>query len=258
MSKLNSHTVTKLALVALVSITQPAAAGFGDLLKQIEQKLPLSSPNQEPASTTQSNTQLDPSTLKTGLKDALRLGSERAVAQLANTDGFLANPKVHIPLPAALEQASALLNRFGLSTLSEQLEVSMNRAAEQAAPAAATHLKNALEALSIEDAQQIFAGPSDAATRYFENHSRQRIGNDFTPIIRTAMEQVGVTRYYQQLVIEAKRYPLVGNLNLDLEQHVTQYALDGLFTTLAEQEALIRQDPVARTTSVLKQVFGTD
>ena len=199
-------------------------------MKKLEAQLPATQSTEPPSSGRASG--LDAATLSAGLKDALRVGAERAVAQLSATDGFLANPKVHIPLPATIAQASTLLDRFGLGALAEQLEVRMNPAAEQAAPAAATHLKNALEGMTIDDARRIFEGPTDAATRYFEAKSADRIGNDFRPIIQDAMDQVGVSRYYQQLVAAAKRYPLVGSLNLDLQQHATQAAVDGLFSTL--------------------------
>ena len=250
MTRTPAHLRHTIALCLCLG-TPLAAAGFGDLLKKIEQQLPATTDSGQGAATSSST--LDSATLSAGLKDALRVGAERAVAQLAAGDGFLANPRVHIPLPASIQQASPLLDRFGLGALREQLEVSMNRAAEQAAPAAAAHLQSAQQAMTIDDAQRIFAGPDDAATRYFESKRGAQIGADFTPIIRAAMDQVGVTRDYQQRVDQASRYPLVGSLNLDLEQHVTRAALDGLFT---KQEALIRKDPVARTTDLLKQVFG--
>ncbi|WP_210398218.1 DUF4197 domain-containing protein [Motiliproteus sediminis] len=243
------------AIVAALTVTlsQPSFAAFGDLLKKLEQTLPSTV---ETDAQPTGNTTLDPATLSAGLKEALQLGSERAVAQLAAPDGFLANPAVHIPLPAVVDQSAILLRQFGLGTLVDQLETSMNRAAEQAVPAAAGQLRSAVEQMTIDDARRIYNGGDDAATRYFRQQRGEAIATEFRPLIRDAMNSVGVTRYYQQLVQQANQYPLIGNLNLDLEQHVTDAAVDGLFTTLAEQEALIRKDPAARSSELLKQVFG--
>jgi hypothetical protein len=132
----------------------------------------------------------------------------------------------------------------------------MNRAAEKAAPKATEYFLNALKAMTFEDAKKIYEGSDDAATRYFQDKTSGDLESTFKPIIKDAMQQVGATRYYQQMVDEASKYPLVGDMDLNLENHVTDKALEGLFLMLAEEEKKIRQDPVARSTDLLKQVFG--
>ncbi|MEH6470847.1 MAG: DUF4197 domain-containing protein [Halopseudomonas sp.] len=243
-----------LAITLLLPL-QPLQAGWGDLLKQIEEKAPELLQDNEPKAATNSSN-LDTDTLVRGLKQALEVGTQRAVDNVAKTDGYFANPAIKVPLPMAVETGSTLLRQYGMGTLVDEFELSMNRAAEKAAPQATQYFLETLQQMSIDDARQIYQGADDAATRYFQQHTSSQLETVFKPIITDAMEQVGVTRYYQELVQQARQYPLVGDMDLALENHVTEQALEGLFLMLAEEEKKIRQDPLARSTDLLKQVFG--
>ncbi len=241
-----------------------AMAGWGDLLKKIEEQAPalMNSEETEPTATTNSGTtssgisNLSTETLAKGLKEALAVGTERAIAQASQLDGFLGNPAIRIPLPAPLASAETLLRRYGLGDLVDQFATSMNRAAETAAPQASRYFGEALQSMTIDEARTIYQGGDDSATRYFQNKTSAQLTGALGPSIDQAIEEAGVTRYYQQLMGAVKKYPVLGNMNADLSQHVTQGAVDGLFVMLAEEEKKIRAEPLARTTDLLKSVFG--
>lgn len=231
---------------------QTAHAGWGDLLKKLEDKAPelLQQPD------TSTDTQLDTDTLIRGLKEALSVGTQRAVEQVSKTDGYLGNPRIKVPLPSVVGTGAGLVRKYGGSALVDDFELSMNRAAEKAAPKATEYFLETLRQMSFEDAKKIYQGDDDAATRYFQEKTSTQLEDVFKPIIQDTMEQVGVTSYYQALVKQASQYPFVGDMDLNLENHVTAKALQGLFVILAEEEKRIREDPVARSTDLLKQVFG--
>ena len=243
------------SVLLLLALSSPTMADWGDVLKKLEEKAPEvlnSSDNKEALSIGN----LDTETLIEGLKQALEVGTQRAVDEVSKTDGYFGNPKIKVPMPDTINSATKLLRKFGMSSLVDDFELSMNRAAEKAAPQATEYFLNALKAMSIEDAKKIYEGNDDAATVYFREKTSSDLETTFRPIIRDSMKQVGVTRYYKQLVDEASQYPLVGDMDLDLENHVTNKAMNGLFLMLAEEEKRIRKDPVARSTDLLKQVFG--
>lgn len=252
--------VTSAALLGCYLLPVTGQAGWGDIVKQIEESVPaLTESTTSPHSNTSTDlSSLDTDTLVRGLKEALAVGTQRAVDEVAKPDGYFANPKIKVPLPAVISSSATLLDRFGMGSLVDQFEVSMNRAAEAAAPQATQYFLDTLQQMSIEDAREIYHGADDAATRYFEQKNSGQLQALLQPVIVEAMDAAEVTRYYQALVEQANSYPMVGDLglDLDLEKHVTDKALDGLFVMLAEQEKLIREQPVARTTDLLKQVFG--
>lgn len=251
-----------IAIITLVGaiLCAPAYAGFGDFLKDLgetgKQILQDSDQSTQPAATTA--TGLDYNTLVAGLKEALDVGTRRAVEEISKPDGYMSNQLIRIPMPEQLEQASGLLRKFGLGSQVDQFELSMNRAAEQAAPQATEIIVSAIKEMSIEDAQTILNGPDNAATEYFREKTSANLSDLFKPSITKSMNQVGVTRYYGELTQEASKVPMVGDMaqNYKLEDHVTEQALNGLFTMLAAEEKKIRENPAARTTDLLKQVFG--
>jgi len=251
-----------IAIITLVGATlcAPAYAGFGDLLKDLgetgKQILQDSDQSTQPPAATA--TELDYNTLVAGLKEALDVGTRRAVEEISKPDGYMSNQLIRITMPEQLEQASGLLRKFGLGSQVDQFELSMNRAAEQAAPQATEIIVSAIKEMSIEDAQNILNGPDNAATEYFREKTSANLSDLFKPSITESMNQVGVTRYYGELTDEASKVPMVGDMaqNYKLEDHVTEQALNGLFTMLAAEEKKIRENPAARTTDLLKQVFG--
>jgi len=192
-----------------------------------------------------------------GLKEALAKGTEQAVKRLGATNGFLTNALVKIPMPAELKQVDTTLRKLKQDQLADQFIDTMNRAAEKAVPLAAPVFAEAVKQMSIADAKAILNGPKDAATQYFSRTTRETLMKQFQPMVKQATDQVGLTASYKQLTDRAKILsPFMRTQALDLDSYVTNKALDGLFAVVAQEEEKIRQDPAARTTDLLKKVFG--
>lgn len=246
-----------LSIALSMPLVNSAHAGLGDLVKQLEDagKEVLDSTSKGDSSIPAATT-LDTDTLIKGLKQALKVGSRRAIKTIGEEGGYLNDANIRVPLPDTLQQASGLLRKMGMGAQVDEFEASMNRAAEKAAPHATQLIIDAVNGMTIEDARRIYEGPDNAATTYFEEKTRARLSELFMPSVRESMNEVGVTRYYNVVADEARQLPYVGqNLDVNLENHVTEKALDGLFYTLAEEEKRIRENPAARTTELLKKVF---
>ena len=201
--------------------------------------------------------ELSGDTVTRGLKEALGKGLERSLAQLGRDGGFLTNLAVRIPMPEQLAAADKLLRKLGQERLADEFVASMNHAAEQAVPAAAETFAGALQQMSIQDAQQILQGPDDAATQFFRRATSAQLREKFRPIVEQATAKAGVTAAYKQVADKAAlASAFVKQDALDVDGYVTGKALDGLFKTVADEEKRIRQNPVARTTDLLKSVFG--
>lgn len=191
-----------------------------------------------------------------GLREALRVGTDRAVDDLAAVDAFNADPRIHIPLPGPLAGAQDALRPFGLAALLDDLELRLNRGAEQAMPAARDIFWGAITQLTFQDVMDIWQGPDDAATRYFQRTTTDPLRRAFRPPVRDALDDAGAIRLYDRLIEQAGAVPGLPDLRADLTDHVLGLALDALFFELAAEEARIREDPVARTTELLRRVFG--
>lgn len=191
-----------------------------------------------------------------GLKQALEIGTGKAVMQVSKKNGYLKNPKIKIPLPKNVQKAENLLRNIGFGHMVDEFELSMNRAAERAAPKAKSIFWNAIKKMTISDARQILKGPDDAATQYFRQKTAARLREEFKPIINQAMTEVGVTQAYKALDRKIRALPFTESYRFDLDEYVTDKALDGLFLMLAAEEQKIRQDPAARATDLLKKVFA--
>ncbi len=194
--------------------------------------------------------------IASGLTEALVVGAKRVVAELGRPGGFLDNPKFRIPLPGPLEQARSTLRMVGLSGLVDDLDVRLNRAAEQATPVAGDLLIQAIHHLTINDAVGILNGPKDSATRYLEHQTSQPLAEKMRPIIDRALADAGAVKAFDSLAGRYDQIPFVGNLKADLNGHVISYAERALFEQLGAEEARIRTDPAARTTDLLKRIFG--
>lgn len=199
---------------------------------------------------------LTESEIGNGLKEALRVGTERVVEQLAAVDGFNGDPQIHIPLPPALQTVQSTLNRFGLSGLADDLEVRLNRAAEAAAPEAKALFWQAIEQMTLDDVRAIYDGPDNAATAYFQGKMSSPLAERMQPIVDASLAEVGAIRVYDQLIAGYRDIPLVPDIKADLTGHVIERALDGMFHYVGVEEAAIRQNPAERTTDLLKKVFG--
>ncbi len=199
---------------------------------------------------------LDVAQITEGLQEALKVGTETVVGQIGTTDGYNADPAIHIPLPEKMQQAQSLLRKFGLSDMADDLEERLNRGAEAAAPKTKEIIWTAISEMKMEDAQAIYEGPDDAATQYFRKVSTADLKETVRPVIEQSLQDVGAIQAYDSLVAEYSDYPLVPDIKSDLTDHATDAALEGLFHYLAAEEAAIRNDPVKRTTEILTTVFG--
>jgi hypothetical protein len=191
-----------------------------------------------------------------GLKEALSVGTERAVAHLGVRDGYWLNPGVNIPLPDSLRKVEKTLRTFGQGKVVDDFHLSLNRAAEAAVPEAAAIFGDAIRTMTLSDARRILNGPTNAATEYFRGRTQAALGARFQPIVAKATASVGATRKYKDLSARVSKV-MPGYQMQDLDAYVTERALTGLFKTLADEELRIRQDPAARSTALLKRVFGS-
>jgi hypothetical protein len=191
-----------------------------------------------------------------GLKEALQIGTAKAVEKVSLTDGYFKNPRIHIPLPEEVQKIEKLVRTMGLGAQVDAFELSMNRAAERAAPEAKSLFVDAIKQMTFSDARTILQGRQNEATLYFEDKTRDRLYELFKPLVHNAMSKVGVTRSYQKLDTTVRTIPFADKLSFDLDDYVTNKGLDGLFLMVAEEERKIREDPAARVTDLLKEVFG--
>jgi hypothetical protein len=191
-----------------------------------------------------------------GLKAALEKGSQIAVSSLGRTDGFFRNPRVKIPLPDSLARAEKLMRRVGMDRYADELVLTMNRAAEAAVPEARALFVQAVRKMTVEDAKAVLTGGDTAGTDYFRRATRGQLHARFLPIVKQATKKVGLARKYNAYADRGARFGLVKKEHANLDEYVTQKALDGLFLVVAEEEKKIRKDPVHAGTRILRKVFG--
>ena len=194
--------------------------------------------------------------IEAGLREALKVGGDRAVSRLARVDGYFGVPDLRIPLPEDVQPLARRLEQFGLGRYANELELSMNRAAEQAAGEAMSVLSTSIASMRPADVQAILSGPDDAATQFLRQSAGPVLAERYQPIVASSLAQVQGYHHYQNLVSRWNRLPTGQPIDFDLETYVTDRALDGLFKLLAEEEQRIRRDPVARTTALLREIFG--
>jgi len=191
-----------------------------------------------------------------GLKDALTQGAQVAVRQLSQPGGFSNDPAVRIELPGKLGKAAKTMKQFGMGAQVDQLEASMNKAAEAAMPQAQALLVDAVKKMTVTDAKGILQGGDHSATDYLNRSSREQLRAKFLPIVKQATDQVGVAKQYNAFASQAAAFGVVDAKSANIENYVTEEALDGLFKIIAEQEKSIRQNPTAAATGMAKKVFG--
>lgn len=231
-----------LLLVFLVCLSVPAVAGiFGDVMKQLG-----GSRTGEP----------DESTIISGLKEALSIGTGNAVKNVSQVDGYFANQAIKILIPENIQKVADVLKKVGYQKQVDEFVLSMNRAAEKAAPKAASIFVDAIKEMTIEDAKNILNGGGTAATDFFKRKTHDKIYNAFNPIISSSMDEVGVTHSYKKMIAQYESLPFMSKESVDLDHYVTNKAMDGLFYMVGQEEKKIRTDPAARVTDLLKTVFG--
>ncbi|HSG28234.1 MAG TPA: DUF4197 domain-containing protein, partial [Candidatus Krumholzibacterium sp.] len=202
---------------------------------------------------------LDEKTVIAGLKEALQVGTDNTVLSTSALDGYLGNELIRIAMPEQLSSVASTMRQAGFGGQVDELETGMNRAAELAAGEAREIFWDAITGMSIADAFGILRGHSTAATDYFRERTESTLRARFHPVIERKMEEVGLSRLYGQISNTYNGLPVPGKTDLiDLDEYVTGRALDGLFKVLAREEEKIRQDPMARTTALLRRVFGGD
>ncbi len=199
---------------------------------------------------------LAPAEVGAGLREALVVGIRRVVDTLGRPGGFLESRRFRIPLPSPLAEAGDVLRMAGLGALVDDLEVRMNRGAEQAVRIAADLFITAIRELTFRDALAILEGPPDAATRYLERTTGAELERRMRPIVEAELRDAGALALWQRLVGEVGTLPFVGRPERDLTDHVLAATRKALFTLLAEEERRIRTEPAARTTELLRRVFG--
>ena len=244
-----------LAVAFTVAIVASPASGQG-FLKQLDEatgglgsKLGLGGGNN--AAGALSNDEIG-----RGIKEALRVGTDRLVGQLGSANGFNGDPQVRIPLPDTLKKVQATLGRFGMSGMADDLEVRLNRAAEAATPKAKKLFGDAITAMTLEDVKKILNGPSDSATRFFQGKMPSPLKAEFEPIVNASLADVGAINSYDRMMGQYKSLPFVPDVKADLTNHVLDKAIAGIFLYLGKEEAAIRADPAKRTTELLQKVFA--
>jgi hypothetical protein len=192
-----------------------------------------------------------------GIKGALAQGMRAAITQLGREDGFRADQAVRIGTPQRLRELAEIARQLGAGKYVEQFETAMNRAAEAAVPLAADSLADAVHGLTFEDATAVLRGGDSAATAYLREQTGARLREQFLPVVARTSAEAGVAQCYARLIEKAGEMGnLLGSSEVDLDQYVTDRAVDGLFHYLAEQEQAIRANPLGQSSSQLQRVFG--
>jgi len=228
-------------VMVIVFTTTPASAQFGEFLN----KLGLGQKN-------------GLSDVKVGdaLKEALQIGTENTVSLTGRPDGYFMNEAIKIMMPEKLRTLEKGLRAVGYGPQVDEFVLSMNRAAEKAAPLSKQILLDSIGEMTFDDARKILAGSETAATDYFKEKTKDKLTAAFRPIVDKTMNEVGVTQQYKNLVGRFQAIPFVKSEMFDIDSYVVGKALDGLFKVLGEEERKIRTNPAARVTDLLKEVFG--
>jgi len=246
MTRFRQYFSATLLLCCTMAIAVPASAQFGGIAKQLEGA----------AQGNSSAGSLSNSKIADGLKQALQMGADKAVSLTGRPGGYSDNPAIRIGLPGNMKMLESGLKAMGYGPKLDAFTTSMNHAAESAAPAAKQIFAHAIASMSFEDARKILNGGDTAATDYFKQKTSAQLTEAFRPAVEKAMSANSVTSQYDALTSSAHSLPFMKSQALDINSYVISKALDGLFITLGQQEKEIRTNPAARTTSLLKQVFG--
>jgi len=192
-----------------------------------------------------------------GLKQALTLSVNAAIDTLGVPNGFLHHPKAKIPLPLSLQKAEGLMRSVGMNKHADGLIAAMNHAAETAAAEGRALLIDAVRDMPVDDAKAILAEGDDGATRYFRNTSSDSLSDQFLPLVKKATEQAGVLKKYNDFAGKGAKLGLISEKHANIENHVTQKTLDGIYLLMAEKEQAIRDNPAEQDSELVRRVFGT-
>jgi len=203
-----------------------------------------------------SSTSLTSSQVASGLKEALTKGVTKGAANVSKPDGYLKNLNIKIPFPPEVKKVEDKLRQIGMGKQVDNFVTTLNRGAEDAAKSAKPIFVNAITAMTIQDAWGILKGADNAATEYLKRVTTSQLTAKFKPVIQTSLNKVNATKYYGDIINTYNKIPFVEKVNPNLDDYATQKAIDGLFFMIAKEEKLIRKDPIARTTELLKKVFS--
>ena len=232
-------------------------AGWTDYLDTLTGAGETAKESTPAASPTFPATSLTDGEMISGLKEALSKGTQFAIDNLGQEGGFLDNAAVKIPMPESLSWVESSLRTLRQDELADEFIATMNHAAEQAVPEAADLFGEAISNMSVEDAKGILTGPDDSATQYFRANTEDALTERMRPIVEQATAKAGVTSAYKSMTAQAGGLTgMLGTEATDLDGYVTGKTLDGLFLMIAEEEKKIRENPMARSTDLLKKVFG--
>jgi hypothetical protein len=236
---------SNVSLFLLSFILLLPACSNAQFLKKAQKSLGMSSPGFSESEAVQ------------GIKEALVKGTGESVSFVSVVDGYFGNPEIKIPFPEDAKMVESKLRAIGMGKQVDEAILSINRAAEDAAQQAKPIFVNAITAMSISDAIGIVKGPEDAATSYLRNTTSPDLRLKFKPEIQKSLDKVQATKYWKDLITTYNKIPMVQKVNPDLAAYVTDKAIAGLFVMISKEEKKIRKDPVARTSEILKKVFGT-
>ena len=193
-----------------------------------------------------------------GLKEALSVGATNVISQLGKFDGFNADPSIHIPLPENFTTVQNALSKVGMSSMLDDLELRLNRAAETATLKTKELLLQSIKGMTLIDVMEIYKGSNDAATKYFQAKMSAPLAETMQPIVKKTLSEVGALQAYDKVMGKYRSIPFVPNVSADLTTYVIDHGLKGIFHYLAAEEAAIRENPAKRTTDLLKRIFKTD
>lgn len=232
-----------IAVILILLTTSPVSAQLDNLFKGLK-------------GTVEQQGGLSDAKIGSGLKEALKVGTENTVNLTGKTDGYFLNQAIKILMPEKLQTLEKGLKMVGYGPQIDEFVLSMNRSAEQAAPYAKQIFWDAIGEMTFEDARKILSSNDTAATQYFKGKTTGKLTTAFQPVVEKSMNEVGVTRQYNELVGRYQTIPFVKSETFDINQYVVSKALDGLFHVLGEEERKIRTNPAARVTDLLKEVFA--
>ncbi len=194
--------------------------------------------------------------VSSGIKEALTVGIKNTVFKTSANNGFLSNSLIKIPFPQEAAKVESTVRNLGLGSKVDEFVATLNHGAEEASKKATPIFVNAITAMSINDVYNIWRGDNNAATEYLKGATQSQLTTAFSPVIKSALKKVDVTKYWDPLINTYNKIPLVQKMNPNLEEYVLDKTLEGLFKMLALEEAKIREDPAARVSDLLKKVFG--
>ena len=231
-------------VVGLLTMVSPAHAQFDKVLKGL-------------GGLSSGGSGLSDAKIGSGLQEALKIGTENAVVQTGAPDGFLMNKAIKILMPRPLQSIEQPLRLVGYGPQIDEFVVSMNRAAEKAVPFAKEIFWDAIGQMTFDDARKILNGSDTAATDYFKAKTSKKLQTAFRPPVETVMQDVGVTRQYNDLIGKYQSVPFAKSITFDINQYVTEKTTDGIFYVVAQEEKKIRTNPAARPADLHKEVFGS-